>query len=56
MMSCVTLKPGDWPVMLQQAVLMLGAHFYATREAAGVGVTAVPYGVSALVKPYVKLT
>lgn len=47
---------GHMPVMLEQAIMMVGAHFYNQREAVTAGqASAVPYAVSALIKPYVKL-
>lgn len=47
---------GHLPKMLQQAVLMLAAHWYNQRESvAGVAMHEVPDSVSALIKPYRKL-
>lgn len=44
------------PKMLQQAVLMLAAHWYNQRESvAQAQMQEVPYSVSALVKPFRRL-
>ena len=52
------LKMGDGtlPQPLQQAIMMLAAHWYNQPEAAaGTQMAAVPYGIEALTKPYRKL-
>lgn len=50
------LNHGFLPKPLQQAVLMLAAHWYNQRESvAGVAMQEVPYSIQALIKPYRKL-
>lgn len=47
---------GDFPAMLQQAVLLIAGHWYNQREAvSGVQMAEVPYTMQALIKPYRKL-
>ena len=49
-------EDGDLPKMLQQAVLMLAAHWYNQRESvAQVAMHEVPDSISALIKPYRRL-
>ena len=49
-------EEGHLPKMLQQAVLMLAAHWYNQRESvAAVAMHEVPDSVQALVKPFRKL-
>lgn len=40
--------PGD----LRQAIVLLAAHYYEHREAAGEAMTSLPYGVGGLIAPY----
>lgn len=48
---------GDFPINLQLAAMQLAAHWYRVRETvSSVHQTAVPFGTSLLVKPFVKLT
>lgn len=49
---------GKLPEDVVQAVLLLAGHWYNTREAVGAPgqAAAVPYGVSALLRPYRKLS
>lgn len=47
---------GELPAALQQAVMMLAAHWYNQRESvAGVQMHQVPDSLQALVRPYCKL-
>ncbi len=49
-------EQGGYPVTFVQAVLLLAAAYYDQREAtAGTALTAAPYGVEALLKPYRRL-
>lgn len=48
---------GSLPVTLQQAVLLLGAHYYNQREAvAGAALQSVPEAYQALLRPWRKLS
>lgn len=48
---------GQFPKQLQQAVMMLAAHWYNQREGvAGVQMHEVPHSISALIKPFRKLS
>lgn len=50
-------RPDALPLPLQQAVMMLAAHWYNQRESVGtVQMAEVPDGLQALVKPYRRLT
>lgn len=52
----VEIGGGKFPVMLQQAVLLIAGHWYNQREAvSGVQMAEVPYTLQALIKPYRKL-
>lgn len=49
-------KNGELPTPIQQAILMLGAHWYNQRESvATVQMHSVPDSLQALIKPYRKL-
>lgn len=51
------MSGGAYPLRLQQAVLMLGAYYYSQPEAAtNANISAVPFGIMALVAPFRKLT
>lgn len=53
----LTLGGGALPAPLQQAVLLLGGHWYNQREAVtGVQMHAVPLAYDALVRPYRRLS
>lgn len=44
---------GSLPLMLQQAVLLLAGMWYMQREAvASTSLTAVPYGIESLIRPF----
>lgn len=46
-----------YPAPVVQAIYLLAAHYYATREAASSAKQeAVPYGIEALIKPYRRLS
>lgn len=50
------LEEEELPVMLRQAIYLFAAHLYANREVVTAGsLTAVPYTIESLIKPYVKL-
>lgn len=50
------LGGGDYPMSLQQAILLLAGHWYNQREAVGTAQMAeVPYTLQALIKPYRRL-
>ncbi|MCR5841954.1 MAG: head-tail connector protein [Bacteroidales bacterium] len=50
------ISAGGWDRLLDQAVLMLAAHWYNQREAAAATqVTEVPFAVATLVKRFTKL-
>lgn len=46
---------GVLPPPLIHAIMLLGGHYYANREAVGSNTAALPYGVDFLVKPYKRL-
>ena len=47
---------GVMPTPIVQAILLLGGHFYANREAVGSSSSAaLPYGIEALIRPYRRL-
>ncbi len=47
---------GELPLELQQAVLLIGGHFFANREAVSkINMNEVPYTIQALIKPFRKL-
>lgn len=51
------LSGGDFPCPLNQAIMLLAAHWYNQREAVSTTqMHAVPMGVQSLVKPYRKLS
>lgn len=51
------LNGGTFPLMLDQAILLVAGHWYNQREAvASVNMQEVPYTLQALVKPFRKLT
>lgn len=51
------LEDGEFPLRLQQAVLLLAGHWYNQREAvSGVQMHSVPFALDALVKPFRKLS
>lgn len=53
----LSMGGGSLPPTLQQAVLMIAAHWYNQREAVSSAQMAeVPYTVQALLKPYRRLT
>ena len=43
---------GDIPADLQQAVLLLGAHFYEHRDDVSGSLKAMPFGIVSLLEPY----
>lgn len=43
---------GDLPADLQQAVLLLAAHYYEYRDETALGAGCMPFGVSALIERY----
>ena len=46
---------GEWPQRIKQAVLLVVAHFYKTREAVGpISQVITPYAYNACIKPYRK--
>lgn len=50
------LNGGDFPLSLQQAIMMAAGHWYNQREGvSGVQMHEVPYSLRALVKPWTKL-
>ena len=50
------LVDGELPYMLQTAIYLYAGHIYANPEAVTAGtLTAVPYGLDLLIKPYVVL-
>ena len=52
-----SLNGGYFPLNLQQAIIMLAAHWYNQREAvSNVQMAEVPYSLQALIKPWRKLT
>lgn len=52
-----TLGGGAYPDELRLAALQLAAHWYRVRECvSSVNQVAVPFGLSFIVKPFVKLT
>lgn len=48
----VAAGDGDLPLQLKQAVLLLVGHWYNQREGVSSNLSAIPYGIDALVKPF----
>lgn len=52
----LSMGGGEMPKPIQQAILLLGAHYYSQRESvAGVQMHAVPDSLQTLIKQYQKL-
>lgn len=51
----VAMGDGEFPKPLRRAVLMLAAHWYANPEGAASAMQEIPYGISATIKPFVRL-
>ncbi len=50
------MRGGEFPAELLHAVLLLAGYWYNQREgAAATAITAVPYAIDALVKPFTRL-
>lgn len=50
------MRGGEFPRELKHAILLLAGHWYNQREGvAGVAMSAIPYSIDALVKPFVRL-
>lgn len=50
------MNAGEVPRGIVQAVLMTGAYYYDPREAAGIAMTEVPMGASALISQWRRLS